>query len=142
MTGYTDKREIDFSELTAASTSQTVTYTVNPGDVVVNCGHSIETNFDGGATSDLTLTVGDGTDPNGMLTAVIIHEDATEVAYSTNTGILLVGDETVGCARQVPYLVADTIDLLFTATGANMTALTQGRVTVWFTILRLNSNTP
>ncbi len=142
MTGYTDKVTVDFTDLTDASTTQTITYAVNPGDVVTHCGHSIETNFDGGATTDLTLTVGDGNDANGMLAAVIIHEDATEVAYSSNTGILLIGDETANCARQVVYTAADTIDMLFTATTANLNVLTQGRVNIWFIIKRLNSNTP
>lgn len=142
MTGFTDKKEIDFTDLTDASTSQTVTYAVAAGDVVSAAGYSIETNFDGGATSELTITVGDGNDANGMLTASSIHEDGTEVPYAINTGILLIGDETVNCARNILYSAADTIDILFTATGANMSALTQGRVTVWFTIRRLNSNTP
>ena len=135
-TGWTHRRTVDYTDITDASTTQTLTLTVPAGCVVCNCGYYLETNFDGGATSELTLTVGSA-DPNGFLLASSIHQDGTVVTYAANTGIELIGDENVGTGRSLTVAAADTIDMLFTATGANLSVMTQGRVHIWFDIKQL-----
>lgn len=95
----------------------------NPvGTTISDCGLRIITNFDGGATSDLSVVLGDGNDTDRLLTATIIHEDATEVPAKA------MGAVTIPYA----YPITDTIDAVFTATGANLDALTSGEVEFYF----------
>lgn len=110
----------------------------------------IDTNFDGGATSELTvkpiLNFTSGTDKD-LLAAVSIHEDATEILSSPEI-ITTVVDGTYGAQEQAvldlltgrtPIMVnqAWTLDLLFTSTGANLDALTSGKLLVFFEVIDL-----
>jgi hypothetical protein len=110
----------------------------------------IDTNFDGGATTDLTvkpiLNASTGTDKD-LLAAVSIHEDATEVPSSPAL-IATVVDGTYGAQEQAvidlltgrtPIMVNEawTLDLLFTSTGANLSTLTSGKLLVFFEVIDL-----
>lgn len=95
----------------------------NPvGLIVSECGLRIITNFDGGATSDLQVKLGDGNDDDRFMTTTVIHEDATEVPAKA------MGAVTTPYA----YPITDTIDAVFTATGANLDTLTSGKVELYF----------
>lgn len=131
--GFTHKFVIPYTDMTStAGTTLTIDLmSVTAGTVVKNVAHKVVTNFDGGATSALTLDLGydlaAGTDdPNGFIEAVSVHADGTPVAYGLANGAAF-ATKLTGYA----FLEAATIDALFTATGANLTALTQGEVHVY-----------
>lgn len=124
-------------------------------------GHRIVTTFDGGATSELLVKLGydlaSGTDDDdAFLADTSIHEDGTEI-LSSPVAVLDVAtdtvDETYSTAEStvlaslrtklntlikqvgMSFNVAWDLEAVFTATGANLTALTQGEVHFYF---RLN----
>ena len=120
----------------------------------------MDTLFDGGATSELVAKIGwdlgSGTDDDdGFLADTSLHADATYVKFgpvaiadvSTETV-----DETYGTQESTvlaslrtklnPVLKRDvkvfndtcTINVIWTSTGANLTALTAGQVKFFFAI--------
>ncbi len=121
----------------------------------------IDTNFDGGSTTDLTvaatLNYASSTD-KALLSAVSIHEDGTEVPASP-AGIGVVDasttDTTFGqqeldvlnslrtivnqLTGRTPIVASEgwTLDLLFTSTTANLDALTSGKLLVFFEVIDL-----
>ena len=129
-TGFTHKIEITHADLTAAATTETLalfpqTGTFPAGTACQRVGFSLKTPFDGGATSTMTLQVGDGGDVDRLLPAVVVHEDGSEIDFGiTNLDHV--------------YLAADTIDALFTATGANVSVLTAGAIDIFLAIVDLN----
>jgi hypothetical protein len=122
---------IDHEDLTAAAVTQTVQIFPVAGSLVpagtkANAmGYHLDPPFDGGATSDLTLQIGDGDDPNRYLTAHSIHEDGTEVDY---------GPVGLPVTQPHVYSAADGIDALFTATGANVSVLTAGKLRIYLKV--------
>jgi len=122
---------ITYSDLTAAATTETVEAISLPiNSVVTQVAFVLDTEFDGGATSELTIQVGDGTDPNGYITAKSVHADATSVATGIVDGAYLNDGTTNNTVNGKQYAAADTLDVLFTATGANVSVLTAGQVRV------------
>lgn len=132
LTGFTHVVKITYEDLnTTADTTKTIAIvpesgTNAVGTYVLRAGFQIKTNFDGGATSELTLQVGDGGDTDRFIPAKSIHEDGTEVTNWVTAN----GTATLPYA----YVAADTIDALFTATGADLTALTAGEVWVFLQV--------
>jgi hypothetical protein len=133
--GFNYQFVIRDEDLTAAATTETIELIgdIAAGDISLNWLTRIDTNFDGGATTDLTIDVGydlaAGTDdPDAFINAQIIHEDATEVVYNLNSGA--VGDYV--------FLEAADIDALFTATGANVSVLDAGQISVFGQIVRVS----
>jgi hypothetical protein len=107
---------------------------------VTHVGYYLETSFDGGSTSGLTMQIGDGGDGDGHMEAKELHEDASEVDYfHNNTGAYHDGN-AVGETTGKLYSTADTLDILFTGSGANLNTMTSGKVIVYANILRLNPN--
>ena len=129
LAAYTDSIRITHSDLTAAATTQTITKTVKAGQQVRGVAFKVHTAFDGGSTSALKLDVGDGVDADGYIDNEEIHADATEVLFGPALDGLLTGKT---------YAADDTIDILFTATGANLSVLTAGEVEIVFNIISLN----
>lgn len=96
-----------------------------PAGTVCEClGHRCVTAFAGTSITAVTLQVGDGNDTDRLCTAALddlIATGYTAVPRSVTTQ---------------PYALAaaDTIDALFTATGANLSVLTAGEVHIFLRI--------
>lgn len=110
----------------------------------------LKTAFDGTSTTSLTLTGGynlaSGTDKSdGYQAAIELHNDATEIRYfpqeiadpsdTTTTQAAVIS--LIKTNRKV-FTVANTVDLLFTATTANLDDLLTGELHLYF---RLNDFT-
>lgn len=124
-------RVIEANELTAAATTETIEAIQIPAyGIVQQVAYYLVEEFDGGATSELTVQIGDGTDPNGYITAQSVHADATAVTSEIVDGAYLNDSTTANVVNGKQYTSADTIDVLFTATGANVSVLTAGKIRV------------
>ena len=143
--GFTDTLTITFEDFSVANAgtladraTKTFTYVIPAGSLVTKCSAHLVTAFnDSGSGDDLTITVGDGDDADGYLTAADIHVDATEITYVANTGALL--DNENGKV----YATADTIDILFSPDTDNdapysLNELTTGEIKLKFEICDLN----
>jgi len=127
LTGCSHLAVIDYAKL-AETAATSVTLTLSSGsarDVIENVRFDLVTPFDGGATSALTIDVGydlaAGTDdPDAFIDAVELHADGTEIVASIGTGL------------RYATLESYSLTALFTATDANLTALTTGKVHVYF----------
>lgn len=131
--------DIPYTELVGtAATTKTVTIATIPTDASVEfVGYYLVQNFDGGATSALTVQIGDDDDADGFLAAASVHADSTPLSSRQNTGAYFTGEDsgtetTANVIKSKNYDNASTksLNVLFTATGANLTALTQGRVRI------------
>lgn len=129
-TGCSHLAVIDYADLSAAATSKVLTlYTYGANEILERGQFDLTTKFDGGATSELTIKVGwNGAsvdDDDGLIAAASIHADATTILCSRGTGSGLATQE------------AGTIEATFTATGANTSVLTAGKLRVYFNVVKL-----
>mgnify|MGYP003665658340 CR=1 FL=1 len=129
LSAFTDSIRITHADLTAAATTQTLTKDIKAGQQIRNVVFKLHTAFDGASTSSLKLDVGYGGNADGFVDDNEIHKDATEVnfgplAYEVNTGMVFFQD--------------DTIDILFTASGGNLSTLTAGDIEIFFNIIDIN----
>ena len=146
---------------TAGTTlTTTIAESLPAGTRIEFIGWQLDTDFDGGATSGLTAAIGwdlaSGTDDaDGLLAAVELHADSTEIQYGpeaiadlTTTTV----DETYATPESTvltevrtklntvikrgPKVFNDTADLevAWTSTGGNLSLLTSGKVRFWFRI--------
>lgn len=140
--GWTHEAVVDYTDLTDTAGVRKVValWNVNPGDVVEKVGFKLISDFDGGSTSSLDITVGDGDDTDRFIgsdaggtstSATIIHADDTEVDWACNDG--------QGISAPHTYSAADTIDAVFFATGANLSTLTAGKIRIVARICSLDS---
>ena len=119
---------VDYTDLSdTAGTGKTLTVAVDAGKLVTGGPHILNTTFtDGAATmSSLVYTVGDGDDADHYLTSTEVEETGTEITYKAGTG------------TTKAYTGADTVDIAFTATGANLSTLTAGKLKVYLNIADL-----
>ena len=157
----------DLNGTAATSLTQAIASALPAGTRVEYVGHQVDTLFDGGATSELTAKIGwdygSGTDDDdGLLAATSLHADATYVKYgppavadvdasSIDTTYGQAELDVVTSARTKlntvlksgPKVANDTctLNIIWTATGANLTALTQGQVRFWLRINPPKANT-
>lgn len=122
---YTDLTDTAATSLTTAIFPETDSTTFPIGCQVQVLGCKVSTAFAGGAVSALTLKIGDGGDDDRYMTTTY-------------------GDLFTATHRAIPagvttqpyvYAAADTVDAIFTATGANLTALTAGQVDIYLKFL-------
>ena len=144
---------VDFSDLTdtagVAKTFQVFPYIAR--DIVDFAFFDLVKTFDGGATSDLTVKFGHNgvsvDDDDSLIEAKSIHEDATEILADAGSIAGTTVDGTYGteeagvigslrARRAIAFQEAGNLELILTATGANLTALTQGRLHVYFNVIR------
>ena len=150
---------IDYTDLSStASTAKTLTLgTYAARDFIGRFLYDLVTPFDGGATSEMTLKIGyNGAavdDDDAFLPATSVHVDATEILCANGAPAVVdtsTVDETYSTAEstviaslrtKVNALIAvlglaaveaGTIEAIFTATGANLTALTTGKIRIFF----------
>lgn len=161
--GATHEYIVQYTDLTdTASTAKTLTAaSLAIGTRMALVGFQVDTLFDGGATSELTVKagwdLGTGTDDDdGLLGATSIHADATYVKFapaaeadvnsSTVDGTYGTEESNVISSNRTkvnvllksgPKVFNDTaaLNFIFTSTGANLSTLTQGKIRFF---LRLN----
>lgn len=123
---------ITFADITDAGTTKELDLNVHngtgklfPADVeIIGVQVYLHTTFNGGATSALDLEFGDNGDPNGLITALEIHEDNSAAAgWQTCVHGTQLADQSRQEAAFIP-------EALFTATGGNLDALTVGLITI------------
>lgn len=155
----THRAAIDFNKL-AETADTTVTLTISDyiaRDIAGDAWLDLVVPFDGGATSALKLDFGfNGAsvdDADAFLDNVEIHLDATEIlanvgpaptvgsetvneTYGTEESTVITELVTATAAlrnKRVAFQEAGSLEMVFTATGANLSTLTAGRVHVYFT---------
>ncbi len=137
-TGFSHKFVIPYTDLTgtAGVTLAIPVLAYTAGCFFDRAAYKVVTAFDGGATSALALDVGHNgatvDDPDSLIDNYEIHVDATEVLYGDANGAVFATLRTGYCA-----LDAGNIEVTFTATGANLTALTQGEVHIYLRMIDL-----
>lgn len=166
-TGATHKFTVTYEDLAdTAGTALTQTLFDDglAGMDVQFVGHRVIRQFDGGATSELTVAIGydlaSGTDDaDGFQAATSVHADGSPVDYTpviigdvaTDTVDGTYGTEestVIGSLRtklnsalkqcRIKFGEAFDIEAVWTATGANLTALTAGEVAFYFRIVDTN----
>ena len=131
---------LDIVEAGTYSDNDTVTFTipVKAGEAITHVGVKLLTAFtDSGSGDELDVTVGDGSDPDGFITAADLHDSQTEISYVANTGAYI--DTEV----YKLYTSDDTVDILLTpniSTGTDyaLSELTAGEIKVTVYALDLN----
>lgn len=137
--GFTHRFEVSYTDLSStASTAVAVALAAYvAGRGVTGAAFKLVTPFDGGATSALAMKVGHNgastDDDDSLIASVEVHLDATEVLYGDGTGAAF-------AAARTGYfpLDAGSYEATFTATGANLTALTTGEVHIYLNIVDLS----
>jgi hypothetical protein len=135
--GSTHEVVIDYTDLSdTAGTSKTLTVDIPAGSWVRGGAHVLETDFtDGAATlSSLVYIVGDGDDPDLYMTSTQVETTGSEVDYKAPTA----GSGAVSREVGKVYSSADTLDIAFTASGANLSTLTGGKLRYYFAMVDLD----
>jgi hypothetical protein len=138
-TGCSHVAVIDYTDLsgTAATTKTLSLFTYAARDLVDRAFFDLVTPFDGGATSALTIDVGHNgasvDDADSLIDGVEVHVDGSEILASDGNGAAFATLRTGFAAQE-----AGAIEALFTATGANLTALTTGKIRVYFNVIQLS----
>lgn len=137
--GFTHRFEIPYTDLSStASTGLAVVLAAYvAGRGVTGAAFKLVTPFDGGATTNLTIKVGHNgattDDDDSLIAATELHLDGTEILYGDGNGAAFATLRT----GYFP-LDAGNYEATFTATGANLTALTTGEVHVYLNIVDLS----
>jgi hypothetical protein len=135
--GSTHEVVIDYTDLSdTAGTGKTLTVTIPAGSWVRGGAHVLETDFtDGAATmSSLVYTVGDDADADLYMTSTQVETTGTPIVYKAPTP----GSGAVARETGKVYAGADTLDIAFTATGANLSTLTGGKLRYYFALVGLD----
>lgn len=132
LTGFTDSIRIGHADLTAAATTETINLAVKAGTQVRNVAFKLHTAFDGGSTSNLTLQVGDSADTDAFVSNSIVHVDATEENYGPSVAA------AVGGKLGKVFAADGNINMLFTATGANVSVLDAGDIEIFFNLVHVD----
>lgn len=137
--GFSHVFKITHADLsgTAATTKAQALVTLPVGSLVRNAAFYLKTGFVGASVTNLTLELGwNGAtvdDPNGLIEAAELATAGTEILAGDATGVAFATKRT-GFAPQE----SAGIEALFTATGANLTALTAGEVWVALDVVDLS----
>jgi hypothetical protein len=125
-TGCSHRAVIDYTDLTdTASTAKTlVPLALAARDIISFAWLDLVKTFDGGATSTMTLSFGVTSATTTFINAAVVHQDGTEILSSVGTGTRYAAQAAIN------------LEVVCTATGANLTALTQGRVHLYFNLIR------
>jgi hypothetical protein len=131
--GFTHKAIVTYTELAStASTSLAIALSAYTARTMFNAAaFKLVTAFDGTTTTSLTLKLGwNGAttdDDDGLITAVELHNDATEILGGDGNGAAFATLRTGYVA-----LDAGNLEVTFTATAANLTDLTSGEVHIYW----------
>lgn len=138
-TGWTHMFKIPVADLngTAAASKTINLLTLEAGDLVRLASYYLPTPFDGGATSAMVLDVGWDTatgtdDDDGLIDNLSVHADGTPILAADGNGAAFATLRTGFAAVE-----AATVQAKFTATGGNLTLLTQGEVWIYLNVSKL-----
>lgn len=132
---------------TTAATSKVLTVGKIPADAMVfDVGYYLITGFAGGSVSALTVKIGDTDSDNGFVTATSVLTGNSPLSSKANTGAYFTGTDS-GSATLANSMKAKNYDnsgtkdltVTFTATGANLTDLTTGKLVVFAKIADLTA---
>lgn len=126
------KATITHADLDAAATSQAIALTGFPTNVVVlGASTKYRVRFVGPSITGLTIDVGDTADADELVDAreLITGTPALDAGDATTPGLL------IAPTAQANY-IGDGLDATFTATGANVAALTAGEIDVFIVYYR------
>lgn len=137
--GFTHRLTLDYTDCTAAATTQTFQFLndLPRGHIVQAAAFELETAFAGTSITNLSLDVGydlaSGTDdPDAFLDAYEIAGAATEVLGGDGNG-------AVFATLRTGYFNQEEMDIevLLTATGANLSAMTAGKIHIYLKVVDL-----
>jgi len=115
-------RRRQWSPAAVGSGETTPIFAVAKGERVIAAGCRITTPWAGGSTA--TITLGDGTDPDGLLPTADVTE-TTAGEYASAAGAYLAGNGKL-------YSAADTLDVVYTP---NTPGATNGVVVFWVMVV-------
>lgn len=129
--GHTHKITVSYTDIQTAATTKTLAIFPDPtsststlvGLSVAVLSINVTTAFAGTSITALTLAIGDGNDTDRLCTTACQDADLLTAAGTSVLGRFITAPYT--------YNSADTVDALFTATGANTSALTAGSVDIY-----------
>lgn len=136
--GFTHHFAIDYTDLnTTAGTTKTITLlsSLPIGTLVTKAALYLESGFVGTAITNLLCEAGwdsAADDPDGLLAGYEIATAGTEILAGDGDGAAFATLRT-GYA----FVAAGDLTALFTATGANLTALTAGKVHLFLHVVKL-----
>ena len=137
-TGWTDKIVVTHADLTesAANTAQTIALiSVPAGAVVANAAFRLVTGFqdlDDNAFNGVTVVVGDGGSTARFIGSTQVCEDGSEVDFWATSAAT--------STQPYAYLVADTVDAIFSSMAAkNLAALDAGEMHIFLRVAPLAS---
>jgi hypothetical protein len=136
-TGFTHRFTVDYTDLTSFAALTATLQLLNDltaRHLVSKAAFELETAFAGTSITNLALDVGydlaSGTDdPDAFLDAYELCGAATEILAGDGNGVVFATLRT-GYANQEEM----DIEVLFTAVGANLSALTAGRVHIYLAV--------
>lgn len=131
--GYTHVVTIGHADLTDTDTSQTIAIFPDPTTATsalqqteISCvGIDVTTAFVAESMTDLTLKIGDGVDDDRYFTAALAHLVGASF-YSVPAAVT---------TQPYTYFASDTVDAIFTSTGANLDACTAGEVKIYLKVV-------
>lgn len=133
-TGFSHKAVITYDDLdgTAATSLALTVGKIARGGLISAAGYRLVTAFDGTSTTNLVIDFGYDyasltDDPDAFIDNLELHNDGTEILGSDGNGAVFA---TLRTGWQA--LEAADLEVLFTATGANLTDLTSGEVHVYW----------
>lgn len=133
-TGFSHKAIIELADIVALGANLVgviVVGSYTAGTLFRSAAHKVVTPLDGGATTNARLDLGwnGGTtdDDDGLITNREVHVDATEVLYGDGNGAAF-------ATLRTGYAALDdgTLEVKLTAIGANLNAITQGEIHVYW----------
>lgn len=130
--GYTHIVTIDYTDLTDADTAQTIAILPDPTSATsqlvekeVSCvGIDITTPFAASGLTDMTIIIGDDGNDDRFFTAALANLNGSGF-YSVPAAVT---------TQPYTYKAANTVDAIFTSTGANLDTLTAGEVKLFLKV--------
>lgn len=123
---------VPYTDVETAATTKTITLHATPANALIDgVLVNVTTAFSGGSISAITVQVGYSSDTDNLILPRSVASTGQIGAEPTDLG------EALGNLKSYFVTSARTHQLLFTATGANLTDLTQGQLDayIWYSVL-------
>lgn len=120
---FTHRVEIDHSQLSAAAVTETLSFAVPAGSVIVKAAHVVKEAFDAPTATAIKLDVGNDAESDNFIDNKELHLGSVDADSYQEPGVVIAA--------------ADNIDVKFTLTGDNVADLTQGKLVLLFDIINI-----